>query len=151
MRCYFHLFSDHEEILDEVGIEVTDLEQAKTEALKAINELRLEIGEEVEDWSTWRLEIVCPQGTLLHSMPLKIRSTEWRKARARPGESPAFHFFLFQRLRAMIPAEDTSFSGQLRTRHTCALAHVLLRALSPHGASNNSETGSGARFECHHA
>jgi hypothetical protein len=71
MRCYFHLFSDHEEILDEVGIEVTDLEQAKTEALKAINELRLEIGEEVEDWSTWRLEIVCPQGTLLHSMPLK--------------------------------------------------------------------------------
>ena len=71
MRCYFHLFSDQEEILDEVGIEVTDLEQAKTEALKAISELRLEIGDEVEDWSTWRLEIVCPQGTLLHSMPLK--------------------------------------------------------------------------------
>ena len=71
MRCYFHLFSDQEEILDEIGIEVPDLEHAKIEALKAINELRQEIGDEAEDRSTWRLEIVCPQGTLLHSMPLK--------------------------------------------------------------------------------
>ncbi|MFC5485406.1 DUF6894 family protein [Microvirga aerilata] len=71
MRCYFHLFSDQEEILDEVGVEVPDLNHAKVEALKAISELQIEIGGEAEDWSGWRLEIVCPQGTLLHSIPLK--------------------------------------------------------------------------------
>ncbi len=70
MRCYFHLVSDHEEIVDSTGIEVHDLDSAKAQALIAINELRQEVGDEAEDWSGWRLHIVCPAGTLLHSMPL---------------------------------------------------------------------------------
>jgi hypothetical protein len=70
MRCFFHLVNDHEEIVDNTGIEVQDLEGAKVEALLAITELRHEIGAEVEDWSGWRLDIVCPEGTLLHSLPL---------------------------------------------------------------------------------
>jgi hypothetical protein len=70
MRCFFHLVNDHEEIVDNTGIEVQDLESAKVEALLAITELRHEIGAEIEDWSGWRLDIVCPEGTLLHSLPL---------------------------------------------------------------------------------
>ena len=70
MRCFFHLVNDHEEIVDNTGIEVQDLEGAKVEALLAITELRHEIGAENEDWSGWRLDIVCPEGTLLHSLPL---------------------------------------------------------------------------------
>jgi hypothetical protein len=70
MRCFFHLVNDHEEIVDNTGIEVQDLEGAKVEALLAITELRHEIGAEIEDWSGWRLDIVCPEGTLLHSLPL---------------------------------------------------------------------------------
>lgn len=70
MRCFFHLVNDHEEIVDDTGIEVHDLESAKAQALLAITELRLEIGEEIEDWSGWRLDIVCSRGTLLHTMPL---------------------------------------------------------------------------------
>jgi hypothetical protein len=70
MRCFFHLVNDHEEIVDHTGIEVQDLEGAKVEALLAITELRHEIGAEIEDWSGWRLDIVCPEGTLLHSLPL---------------------------------------------------------------------------------
>jgi hypothetical protein len=70
MRCFFHLVNDHEEIVDNTGIEVHDLESAKVQALLAITELRHEIGAEIEDWSGWRLEIVCPEGTLLHSMLL---------------------------------------------------------------------------------
>ena len=70
MRCFFHLVNDHEEIVDNTGIEVQDLESAKVEALLAITELRHEIGAEIEDWSGWRLDIVCPKGTLLHSLPL---------------------------------------------------------------------------------
>jgi len=70
MRCFFHLVSNHDEIIDNAGIEVQDLESAKAQALIAIEELRAEIGTEVSDWSGWRLEIVCPLGTLLHSMRL---------------------------------------------------------------------------------
>lgn len=70
MRCFFHLVSNHDEIVDNAGIEVQDLESAKTQALLAIEELRAEIGTEADDWFGWRLEIVCPLGTLLHSMQL---------------------------------------------------------------------------------
>ncbi|WP_404291725.1 DUF6894 family protein [Microvirga sp. RSM25] len=70
MRCFFHLVNDHEEIVDNTGIEVQDLESAKVQALLAITELRQEIGADIEDWSGWRLDIVCPRGTLLHSMLL---------------------------------------------------------------------------------
>jgi hypothetical protein len=70
MRCFFHLVNDHEEIVDNTGIEVQDLESAKVEALLAITELRHEIGAEIEDWSGWRLDIVCREGTLLHSLLL---------------------------------------------------------------------------------
>lgn len=67
MRCYFHLVSNHEEIVDDTGIEVDNLECAKAQALLAIDELREELGAEVEDWSGWRLNIVCPLGTILYT------------------------------------------------------------------------------------
>jgi hypothetical protein len=70
MRCFFHLVSNHDEIIDNAGIEVQDLESAKAQAQTAIEELRAEIGTEAHDWSGWRLEIVCPLGTLLHSVQL---------------------------------------------------------------------------------
>ncbi|WP_410054985.1 DUF6894 family protein [Microvirga sp. Mcv34] len=70
MRCFFHLVNDHEEIVDNTGIEVHDLASAMAEALLAITELRQEIGVDIEDWSGWRLDIVCPRGRLLHSMML---------------------------------------------------------------------------------
>ena len=72
MRCYFHLVNCHETILDDTGIEVSDLEVAKAEARKAIAELRQEEDETGEDWSGWRLNIVCPEGSLLHSIELTI-------------------------------------------------------------------------------
>ncbi len=72
MRCYFHLVNCHETILDDTGIEVSDLEIAKAEARKAIAELRQEDDETGEDWSGWRLNIVCPKGSLLHSIELTI-------------------------------------------------------------------------------
>jgi len=72
MRCYFHLVNCHETILDDTGIEVSDLEIAKAEARKAIAELRQEDDEASENWSGWRLDIVCPEGNLLHSLNLNI-------------------------------------------------------------------------------
>ena len=52
MRCYFHLVSYHDAIIDETGVEVTDLEVAEAEALKAIQDLWEEAPQAGEDWHT---------------------------------------------------------------------------------------------------
>lgn len=70
MRCYFHLVSYHDAILDETGIEVTDLEAAETEALKAIRELREEEGDVSDDWQDWQLRVTDRSGQVFLSIPL---------------------------------------------------------------------------------
>jgi hypothetical protein len=71
MRCYFHLFKDYDEILDDTGVEVSDLQAAKLQAQQAADELRYELDGSIKDWSGWRLDIVCPEGSLLHSLSLE--------------------------------------------------------------------------------
>ena len=70
MRCYFHLIGDHDQILDDEGIEVSDLESAKTQALMAVSELQQELGVTIQDWSGWYLRILSSEGNLLYSFPL---------------------------------------------------------------------------------
>ena len=70
MHCYFHLVHTHERILDETGIEVSDLEAAHYQAIKAIQELRLESDADEIDWSGWQLEVTDHTGTVLLSIPL---------------------------------------------------------------------------------
>ncbi|MFC5484450.1 DUF6894 family protein [Microvirga aerilata] len=70
MRCFFHLVSDHEELLDDEGIEVSDLESAKAQAMMTVNDLQREAGGIVEDWSGWQLNVVNADGCLLWSVPL---------------------------------------------------------------------------------
>jgi len=65
MRCYFHLLSCHGEILDETGVEVTDLEAAEAEALKAIEELAEEDPSADEDLQGWQLVITNQSGEVL--------------------------------------------------------------------------------------
>jgi len=67
MRCYFHLVNGDEAILDETGIEVADLETAKAEARKAIQELQQEYDTSADDWNGWQLNIVCPEGSVLYT------------------------------------------------------------------------------------
>jgi anaerobic ribonucleoside-triphosphate reductase len=70
MRYYFHLVNDNQALLDDMGVEVLDLEEAKAEALNVVSELRQETDEVLEDWSRWQLEIVCSEGSILHAIPL---------------------------------------------------------------------------------
>ena len=70
MRCYFHLVNSHEEILDDEGIEVADLEHAKAQAMLAIDDLRNEAIEVGASWQGWRLDIVDLSGCVLLSIPL---------------------------------------------------------------------------------
>ncbi len=72
MRFFFHLVNGHEAILDDVGIEVSDLRTAKAEAAKAVQELRHEDRGIASEWTGWRLDIVCPDGNLLYSLKLDV-------------------------------------------------------------------------------
>jgi len=60
----------HERILDETGIEVSDLEAAHYQAIKAIQELREEGDEDEVDWRGWHLEVTDASGKVLLSIPL---------------------------------------------------------------------------------
>jgi len=71
MRCYFHLVNSHEEILDDEGVEVSDLEHAKAQAMWAIDSLRNEAIEAGASWQGWRLDIVNPSGRVLASLTLE--------------------------------------------------------------------------------
>ena len=70
MRCYFHLVNGHTTLTDDEGLEVSDFENAKVEALVAVSELQREHDGFIEDWSGWHLHILCNDGTLIHSFPL---------------------------------------------------------------------------------
>ena len=70
MRCYFHLVSPCGVILDEIGIEVTDLEAAEAEALRAVQELRDEDDEADNDLTGCQLNITDRSGHVLLSIPL---------------------------------------------------------------------------------
>lgn len=70
MRCYFNLVDGYEKILDQDGIEVTDLEQARIQAMRAIEELLEEDDALAEDWGNWTLEVTDEAGAILFSIPL---------------------------------------------------------------------------------
>jgi hypothetical protein len=70
MRCYFHLVSYHDAILDETGVEVADLEAAEAEARRAIQELREEDNAADEDWQGWQINVTHWSGHVLLSIPL---------------------------------------------------------------------------------
>ena len=65
-RYYFHLVSSDATIPDDTGTEAANLSEAKSQAWQFVTELRQGHGDVIEDSGLWQLEIVCPEGTLLH-------------------------------------------------------------------------------------
>lgn len=72
MRCYFNLVNGTEEIIDDDGIEVSGIDQARTQAMKAIAELRQEDNTVASEWRNWRLEVSDDEGEVLFSISLAI-------------------------------------------------------------------------------
>jgi hypothetical protein len=70
MRCYFHLVNGRDELIDGKGVEASDLQSAKAQALMAISELQQESVGIDEEWNGWCLNIHSAEGTLLLSIPL---------------------------------------------------------------------------------
>jgi len=69
MRVFFHLVDGTETIRDEEGVEVSGLDEAQTQALHAIRELRA--SDAARDWGAWRLEASDQAGSLLFSLNLR--------------------------------------------------------------------------------
>ena len=72
MRCYFNLVNGTEEIIDDDGIEVSGIEQARAQALKAIAELRQEDNELASEWKNWQIEVSDSEGHVLFTISLAI-------------------------------------------------------------------------------
>jgi hypothetical protein len=70
MKCFFHLASGTDELLDAIGVAVADVDEARTEALDALAELRREEPDSDRDWSGWELRAVDGSGTPLFTIPL---------------------------------------------------------------------------------
>lgn len=71
MRCFFHLVNGHETILDDEGVEVSNLETAQLFALQAIEDVRNEAIQVDASWQGWRLDVVDPSGKVLLTIPLE--------------------------------------------------------------------------------
>jgi hypothetical protein len=71
MRCYFSLVSSDQNITDEEGLEVADVEEAQALACEAITE-RVQEGtaEEIARWRGWALEARDASGTVLFTRAL---------------------------------------------------------------------------------
>lgn len=70
MRFYFHLGNGSEVIRDDEGVEAASVEDARTEARLAIEEVVREGGTGILDWSGWRLEVSDAAGVQVFSVPL---------------------------------------------------------------------------------
>ena len=75
MRCFFHLLGPQgTTLLDEVGVDVSSLEEARTEALTAMAELRSEDSSSSNDWTGWSLRLVDDSDSVLADLPLSLIS-----------------------------------------------------------------------------
>ena len=67
VRLFFHLKSKHQAIPDDAGVKVVDLQDARTQVLRAIEDLR---EQNVQDWSGWTLVAVDETGTVVFTVSL---------------------------------------------------------------------------------
>jgi hypothetical protein len=70
VRIYFHLKRLNEAIRDREGIEVTNLEEACSEAIKAVEELLREDVSTARSWSGWTINVADEGGAVLFSLGL---------------------------------------------------------------------------------
>jgi hypothetical protein len=70
-RYYFHLTDGHKVIPDEVGVSVSDLAEARAEAIREIREFRRELSEADADWRGWRIEVTDAAGFVAFTIDLE--------------------------------------------------------------------------------
>ena len=68
MRCYFNLVSSHHTITDDEGLEVADVEEARTFAHEAVSEMVQDGVAEIAHWGGWEMEARDASGTVLFTV-----------------------------------------------------------------------------------
>src|SRR5215211_3354905 len=68
MRCYFNLVSSHHTITDDEGLEVANLDEARTFAHEAVAEMVQDGVAEIAHWRGWEMEARDAAGTVLFTM-----------------------------------------------------------------------------------
>ena len=77
MRYYFHLQNSGDSIPDEIGLELEDSKEVRSEAIKAIEEISRENPELAEDGIGWKLIVTDSAGTVVFSLPLDDVTWQW--------------------------------------------------------------------------
>jgi hypothetical protein len=86
MRCYFNLVSSHHTIIDNEGLEVADVDEARTFAREAVAEMVQDGVPEIAHWRGWELEARDASGTVLFTvgfdapLPAEARKAEAQAA-----------------------------------------------------------------------
>ncbi len=70
MRVHFHLLDGHETIRDLEGVEVADLQEARVQAIRAVQELAQEDELAAQSWSGSTLSVADDRGAVLFSLAL---------------------------------------------------------------------------------
>ena len=85
MRCYFNLVRSHHTVADEEGLEVADVDEARTFAREAVAEMSHKGVAEIAHWRGWEIEARDASGTVLFTVGFPPAST----AEARTAEPQA--------------------------------------------------------------
>jgi hypothetical protein len=83
MRCYFNLVSSHHTITDDEGLEVVNLEEARTFAREAVAGMIQDGVAEIARWRGWEVEARNASGTVLFTVGFDaVLTAEARKPEA---------------------------------------------------------------------
>ena len=88
MRVHFHLLDGHETIRDLEGVEVADLQEARVQAIRAVQELAQEDELAAQSWSGWTLSVADDRGAVLFSLALDD-FISWSRSRRRLSATPS--------------------------------------------------------------
>ena len=81
MRCYFNLVSSHHTITDAEGLEVADVDEARSFAREAAAEMSQDGVAEIAHWRGWEVEARNASGTVLFTVGFDaVLTAEARKA-----------------------------------------------------------------------
>ena len=99
MRCCFNLVSSHHTITNNEGLEVANLEEARTFAREAVAEMVQDGVAEIAHWRGWEMEARDASGTVLFTvgfdapLPVEARKTEAQVvAEALPKEDGTYAY-----------------------------------------------------------
>jgi hypothetical protein len=93
MRCFFNLVSSHRTITDEDGLEVADVEEARTFAREAVAEMVHDGVAEIAHWRGWEMEARDASGAVLFTMGFEaVPGVEGRTAEAPTKEDGTYAY-----------------------------------------------------------